>query len=283
MNNRKIQAAAKTVLLASLLTQPPSSGAGDFDDCRVASEEELSEMRGGFELNNGDLRLNFSIDKVTIVNGVMTSVTSLTLPSTEALASLREVTVNRVLESLPSTISINPNGSPTVAAPTNTAAGTQTPAATSAGAPVPSGTANLVPVSSGSSVPASTPGIAAAPGNIAQPLAPSPPNLVSNSVNQVVQATASANPSAGTSAPAPAPAASTGSVTLVQNGANNTFVLPEGLNLSTAGLTTIVQNTLDNQTITTATVINATLTNQALARSLSMTFAINQALAKAIH
>lgn len=88
----------------------------------------------------------------------------------------------------------------------------------------------------------------------------------------------------GGSLPAAAAAVANGNaITLIQNGPKNAFTVPEGLNLSTAALTTVIQNTLDNQKISTATVINATLTSQALARAMAMTFSINQALAKSIH
>lgn len=95
-------------------------------------------------------------------------------------------------------------------------------------------------------------------------------------------APASVGDNAG-SLPAAAAVANANSITLIQNGPKNAFTVPEGLNLSTAALTTVIQNTLDNQKISTATVINATLTSQALARAMAMTFSINQALAKSIH
>lgn len=67
-------------------------------------------------------------------------------------------------------------------------------------------------------------------------------------------------------------------ITIIQNGAGNTFVLPQSLN----SLTTVIQNTVDNQIIRNMTIINATVLNQALARSMELTASLNQAIARSI-
>jgi len=67
-------------------------------------------------------------------------------------------------------------------------------------------------------------------------------------------------------------------ITIIQNGAGNTFVLPQSLN----SLTTVIQNTVDNQIIRNMTTINATVINQALARSMELTASLNQAIARSI-
>ena len=67
-------------------------------------------------------------------------------------------------------------------------------------------------------------------------------------------------------------------ITVIQNGAGNTFVLPQSLN----SLTTVIQNTVDNQIIRNMTTINATVINQALARSMELTVSLNQAIARSV-
>ena len=67
-------------------------------------------------------------------------------------------------------------------------------------------------------------------------------------------------------------------ITVIQSGAGNTFVLPQSLN----SLTTVIQNTVDNQIIRNMTTINATVINQALARSMELTASLNQAIARSV-
>lgn len=67
-------------------------------------------------------------------------------------------------------------------------------------------------------------------------------------------------------------------VNVIQNGTGNTFLLPQSLN----SLTTVIQNTIDNQMIRNMTTINATVINQALARAMELTASINQAIANSV-
>lgn len=67
-------------------------------------------------------------------------------------------------------------------------------------------------------------------------------------------------------------------VNVIQNGTGNTFLLPQSLN----SLTTVIQNTVDNQIIRNMTTINATVINQALARAMELTTSINQAIANSV-
>jgi hypothetical protein len=71
-------------------------------------------------------------------------------------------------------------------------------------------------------------------------------------------------------------------VTLVQNGPNNHFTLPAGLNLSTTALATVVQNTLDHQTISNMTILNTTLNSQSLQRAMAVTSSLSQMLNSSI-
>jgi hypothetical protein len=67
-------------------------------------------------------------------------------------------------------------------------------------------------------------------------------------------------------------------ITLVQNGAGNSFTLPESLN----GLTTAIQNSVNDQVIRNITVMNATLSIQLDAAMARLNEAISQATAAAI-
>lgn len=64
-------------------------------------------------------------------------------------------------------------------------------------------------------------------------------------------------------------------ITLVQNGTGNAFTLPDSLN----SLTTVIQNTVNDQVIRNLTVLNATLSLQAAAAAMRLDAALNQALA----
>ena len=59
-----------------------------FEDCRVATADELDEMRGGFDFNVGELRFSFSIDKVTFINGKLAAITHLNIPSRDAFLNI---------------------------------------------------------------------------------------------------------------------------------------------------------------------------------------------------
>lgn len=69
-----------------------------------------------------------------------------------------------------------------------------------------------------------------------------------------------------------------GVLTLVQNGTGNAFALPQSL----ATLTTVIQNTVNDQVIRNLTVLNATLSIQQAAAAMRMGAALNQAIAAGI-
>lgn len=164
-----------TTLCFSPIAQTSALNQG-FEDCRVATADELDEMRGGFDLTVGDLHLTFSIDSVTFINGALVATTSLSIPSLNALGNPQAI----------------------LASLQNAAGGSYNP------------------------------------------------------------------------------------VNIIQNGPNNTFTLPDGLNLSTSGLNTVIQNTLDNQVIRNMTILNATLNSQALIRAMAVSSSISQMLHSSI-
>lgn len=84
--------------------------------------------------------------------------------------------------------------------------------------------------------------------------------------------------------PAPASTVTTqifnnqGVITLVQNGAGNAFALPQSL----SSLTTVIQNTVNDQVIHNLTVLNATLSIQQAAAAARLGAALNQALSASV-
>lgn len=98
------------------------------------------------------------------------------------------------------------------------------------------------------------------------------PQSIADSVNQQAITASFQNAVGGNGNP----------VTAIQNGPQNTFILPDGLNLSTSALTTVIQNTLDNQVIRNMTILNATLSNQALARTMTISSALDRALIRSV-
>lgn len=69
-----------------------------------------------------------------------------------------------------------------------------------------------------------------------------------------------------------------GVITLVQNGAGNSFTLPQSL----SSLTTVIQNTVNDQVIHNLTVLNATLSIQQAAAAMRLGAALNQAISASV-
>jgi hypothetical protein len=71
-------------------------------------------------------------------------------------------------------------------------------------------------------------------------------------------------------------------ITIIQNGAGNTFALPGISSLSTQVMT-VIQNTLDNQVIRNETVINVSVTSSDFLRSLALQNSLNRATFSSFH
>lgn len=183
-------------LFACTTTQSALS-APAFEDCRIASDAELDDMRGGFEvnLNGAQLMLSFSLERVTYINGELVASMRISVPDLSNLQAggISPTTIR--VETLPI--------DPTATDATRTLQ----------------------------------------------------PRLAAQHINGLGPA-----------------------VTVIQNGAGNTFTLPLSLN----SLTTVIQNTVDNQIIRNMTTLNATIVNQALSRAMEITSSINQAVANSV-
>jgi len=69
-----------------------------------------------------------------------------------------------------------------------------------------------------------------------------------------------------------------GVITLVQNGMGNNFTLPQSL----SSLSTVIQNTVNDQVIRNLTVLNATLSLQQAAAAMRLGTALNQAISASV-
>lgn len=71
-------------------------------------------------------------------------------------------------------------------------------------------------------------------------------------------------------------------ITIIQNGAGNSFVLTSIRDTPTQVMT-LIQNTLDNQVISNVTVINASITSRDFLRSLAVQNSLNRMIFSALH
>jgi hypothetical protein len=69
-----------------------------------------------------------------------------------------------------------------------------------------------------------------------------------------------------------------GIINLVQNGAGNSFTLPQSL----SSLNTVIQNTVNDQVIRNLTVLNATLSIRSASAAMQLGAALNQAIAASL-
>lgn len=61
-----------------------------FGDCKVASNDELDQMRGGFSINTGSSQvlLSLGFQQVTYINGILAAMTTLNLPQISSAVSI---------------------------------------------------------------------------------------------------------------------------------------------------------------------------------------------------
>ena len=233
-----------------------------FEDCRVATADELDEMRGGFDynFNVGPLHITFSIDQVTFINGTLVAATSMNILSLNTIQNI---------------LSLNSLGNPQafIASLLNAVGSSYNPVNAVQNAPQNISTLPAVPNLS-----------TTAPTTVTQ-------NAAGSSVNPVAAiqngpqntSTLPDAPNLPTTAPPTTVVQNTSGssyspVNAVQNGTKNTFTLPDGFNLSTTALNTVIQNTVDNQVIRSMTILNATLNSQSLIRAMAISSSINQML-----
>ena len=268
-----------------------------FEDCRVATADELDGMRGGFDLNVGGLHLSFSIDRVTFINGKLVATTSLNIPSLNALLNMPSLNSldnpQAIIANLQnafgssgstgggmtSTSSSGGSGTGNGGATDNTTAssgGSSTGTASSGGGGSGTGTAggstSSTGTGSGSTGTASSGGSTTGAGGSTTTAGTGSGSGTTGSAGSG----SSGGGSTGTSPTAPGigggttASAGTGSSynasNAIQNGLQNTSTLLDGLNT----LNSVIQNTLDNQVIRNMTILNATLNSQASVRAMTL-------------
>lgn len=80
-----------------------------FEDCKVATSNELDEMRGGFEINNGWLKMSFGLERLAFINGELVARTTLNLPSMGAHGNPAITQSDPIVVSGPTIVQNGPN------------------------------------------------------------------------------------------------------------------------------------------------------------------------------
>ena len=225
-------------LLAILLPAQGVSGATlestDFEGYPAVSNQELAELRGGFELNIGGhlLSLAFSLERVSYLNGQLQTFTRISVPDIAAA----------ILS--PQTVSVE-----TYVAPPTLGSENQ-PVAQSAPGEV-GNPANPSPQISSAIV--SPGGTTTGGGNVPSQGAGSYVTLIQNGVGNNVALPTNAN---------------------VGQQVNQAIQAAQAQILQAYNHVTVIQNSLDNQVIRNMTTLNVTLTNAALARAVELNAAL---------
>ena len=78
------------LLCINVQTAYPEPALNSLMDCKVASDEELEKMRGGFSINAGgsQILLSLGFQQVTYINGILAAMTTLNLPQSNSAAPI---------------------------------------------------------------------------------------------------------------------------------------------------------------------------------------------------
>lgn len=108
-----------TVLLLCAVVQTALSEPmqNDFENCKVASNEELDQMRGTFGINTGNSQvlLSLGFQQVTFINGILAAMTTLNPPqiSSDAPIPLQQNSIpTQIIQNGPGNIYIPPSSLP---------------------------------------------------------------------------------------------------------------------------------------------------------------------------
>ena len=273
----------RAMAVVLILALPHSAAAVEdpFAGFHALKDEQLEQLRGGFENNQG-LQFSFAIERAVVINGDLVTSTRLVLndlspllsggvPSAEITNSVRSIVQN----GLGNAVSPAPTGQPatTAVAPATPVPGTtQATVSASSSAAVPPGASTPATVS------ASTPSAAAvssSPSTSATPALVAPaPNAPAPAAIAAVPSTAS-SPSAPTSAPSSQTQAQapneTASLFIQRNAGGQTIVIPNA-----SAIVTAVQNSVNNQIIQTRTTIDAMLNSLSALRANTLANSIRQ-------
>lgn len=233
----------KSVIFATVLFSGSAQAMlSSFEGYRVASDEELDTMRGGFEFNANGMQflLAFTIDKLSYINGELVAHTSFNLLELLQGQTIMNATTNRLATSPPSVLVATPPS------PLN-----QTVATASLAPRLAANQAQVDTVFSAG--PAST-----TTGNTSRTPPVSTVSAVPVTASDVIRNVSNVN-----------------GVTLIQNGPGN-GVAGQALNNY---LTHVIQNTVNDQVLRNVTILNATLATRALAAAAELSAALNRGIA----
>lgn len=237
---------------------------------RLVSAQRLSQIRGGFELPDLQLRLSFGLEQSVLVNGELVARTVLTIERLrDAVGNQVNAARNTVLDS---TAGLNAQIQAQVAAQlqavglrTTTINTASTPQAQAAAA-----TAAVQAMAPASNAPAAAASDPAPAASSTAPLA-SPPvvaasNTAVSSGSGKVSAVQVVSPAPGAQATVP--------VTVVQSGPGN--VVSGASVVGNDALSTIIQNTLDGQRIQVLTEVSASANSLRVLRAMDMAATIRE-------
>lgn len=110
--NTLFAAVFQSVLLVAWLPWLPVFGADELTTSKVATEQELSVMRGGFITNEG-LMVSFGIERAIYVNGVLDTASNFIISSIDNNSALKYSTSAFSGENAVKVVQIGPAGSNT--------------------------------------------------------------------------------------------------------------------------------------------------------------------------
>lgn len=259
---------AMAVLLILALPHSAAAVQDPFAGVHALKDEQLDQLRGGFENNQG-LQFSFAIERAVVINGELLTSTRLVLndlspllsggvPSAELTNSVRSIVQN----GFGNTVSPAPTGQP---ATTAVAPPMPAPGATQAGVSAPS-TVGVSPlVSTPATVSASAPPTAA----MSSPTTPATPAPAAIAAGPSPSSPSSV-PTSAASSQAQAPNETT-SLFIQRNAGGQTIVIP-----NTNAIVTAVQNSVNNQIIQTRTTIDAMLNSLSALRANTLANSIRQ-------
>ncbi len=266
------------VLMFALLFAGFAHASYSFDNSPRASDEELDRMRGGFivNLNGLEFLMAFSLERLTFINGELVSSVML---NPFALTSLAQ------LEQMAAGLGADKAGVAEPPVPAQPSVATSAvPVPTVPEAIVQSGGAENVSVATAVVDSATSEALAAsATVPLDQSVSGAQTSASSTSSASLSAHSADTTATSDTTAPSVASAAGAspqvttqGSLTVIQNGPGNTVALPS--NISANALTTVIQNSLNDQIIRNVTIMNATIASKMLAAEARLNAILEQGM-----
>ncbi|KAA3654045.1 MAG: hypothetical protein DWQ11_06040 [Proteobacteria bacterium] len=233
---------------------------------RLVSAERLDQVRGGFDMPDLKLRLSFGLEQSVLVNGELVARTVLNMEQLrEAVANQMAATRVSVLDT---TAGMNAQIQAQVAEQLR-AVGLRTTTINTTGQAQAEAAQALAALPGTATPPTAAPAAetasAADVGGVTQPAVSQPMVSASESAVSPVQVVSPA-PAAATAATPP--------VTVVQNGAGN--VVSSASVVGNDALSTVIQNSLDNQRIQVLTEVSASANSLQVLRAMNLGAAIRE-------